>query len=417
MPTISPERELKLTPNEKNVPTVVDLNGLEVFAPGMPNGKPYPPERIARMISETKKFMAATGNKPYGKLTHKKPNEVSDKDKSLVIDSMAIGQVSDLYFNENNKLSVDMTNMPTNMARMVKAGLYKRSVEIYPEYTIDGQTFGPILKAVAFDGQFIPAVSNLDDAAVAMFSKFSTDPQNDFPFDTINFDNEEMDMDDAAMIAALTIISKMEPDKIQSAVMDLLSQLTAMRETSDDTPDINDPMETNMENNATTPPANPPASTPPAQDEKDKKIAELTAANAALQKQCDEMKAKMDSMTAATEKMANEKKAEDDKKKAESYSNFKKTLVEEKRYLPAELEKFEADKALSVENFESVKPLFNREKDFVVTHKELFENVQNVQTYGNNAVGGTDHEQIKKIAETKKIPYEKAYDEFYNKKR
>lgn len=413
MPKITNEKELKLTPDEKNAPKVVDLVGLEVFEVGTPNGKPYPMERVKRLISETQNFTSATGNSPYGKLTHKKPNEVATKDIPLVVDSMAVGKVTKIYL-QGKKLLADFTNMPANLARMVMAGMYKRSVEIYPEYEIDGQTYGPILKAVAFDGQFIPAVSNLDDAAAVMFS---TSAEKDFPFDTITFDNgdEEPDIDDAAMIAALTIISKMEPDKIQSAIMDLLSQLTAMRDTSGGMPDDNNPMETNMEKNATTPTANPP--TPPAQDEKDKQIAELMAANAALKKTCDEMQAKLDSMTKTTEEMANEKKAFEAKKREEAYNNFKKSLIEEKRYVPAEIEKYEKEKSLSVENFESVKGLLNRPKDYVVKHKELFENVEKTETYGNNTKGGSDHEQIKKLSETKKIPYDRAFDEFYSQKR
>jgi hypothetical protein len=78
--------------------------------------------------------------------------------------SPALGYIERLY-RKGNKLLADIGSIPRKFYELIKAGSYRRvSAEVYWNYKDEktGRLFPKVLKAVAFLGAEIPAVTNLD---------------------------------------------------------------------------------------------------------------------------------------------------------------------------------------------------------------------------------------------------------------
>lgn len=140
-----------------------DINGVEIFAEGTWNKDPYSSDDLDAMVAN---FQASKDKvKPFIKLGH------GDNQVLLERDGLpAAGWITNLY-RQGHKLLVDIKGMPKVIADLVRSGGYRRvSSEILINPTIEGKSYSKVLKAVAFLGGEMPAVTNLKDIMALGYS-------------------------------------------------------------------------------------------------------------------------------------------------------------------------------------------------------------------------------------------------------
>lgn len=151
----------EITPQEKAKPLeTVDLNGVEIFSEGKWNGDDYSGDDLQAMIDA----FPQVGFQPVVKAGHADGQE-DEKKARQVFDAPALGYVSKIY-RDGKKLLADLIQVPKRFADLIKTGAYKRiSSEIYWGYNdeANGKKFPRALKAVAFLGDRIPALTNLKE--------------------------------------------------------------------------------------------------------------------------------------------------------------------------------------------------------------------------------------------------------------
>lgn len=145
----------------KNVRTYDDLptatiKGLEIFSAGKWNGDEYSDSDLDSMVSAFNQV----GFEPTVKAGHADGQE-SEREARKVFGAPALGYVDRIY-RQGSKLLADFKDIPRKFADLIKAGAYKRvSSEVYWNYKRGERTFPRVLKAVAFLGADIPAITNL----------------------------------------------------------------------------------------------------------------------------------------------------------------------------------------------------------------------------------------------------------------
>lgn len=141
----------------ESLPTA-SISGLEIFSAGKWNGDEYTVGDLDQMVSAFSKV----GFEPPIKAGHQDGQE-NEKAAEKVFGAPALGYASRIY-RAGSKLLADFSSVPKRFADLVKVGAYKRvSSEIYWNYKDEstGTTYPRVLKAVAFLGADIPALTNL----------------------------------------------------------------------------------------------------------------------------------------------------------------------------------------------------------------------------------------------------------------
>jgi hypothetical protein len=138
-----------------SLPTL-SIKGLEIFASGTYNGDTYSDADLDAMVSA----FGQVGFEPTIKAGHADGQE-SEKEARKVFGAPALGYVDRIY-RQGTKLLADLKDIPRKFADLIKAGAYKRiSSEVYWGYKNGGNTYPRVLKAVAFLGADIPAITSL----------------------------------------------------------------------------------------------------------------------------------------------------------------------------------------------------------------------------------------------------------------
>ena len=133
-----------------------DIEGVDIFAPGVWNGDKYTVKDLDVLVENFKKTKDHL--KPYLKLGHGKKQKLLSEDELP-----AAGFISNLR-RIGHKLVADFVNMPEKIYQLVRRKAYNRiSSEIFNNVNINGKSIGKALKAVALLGGETPAVSTLDD--------------------------------------------------------------------------------------------------------------------------------------------------------------------------------------------------------------------------------------------------------------
>lgn len=135
----------------------VSFPGLEIFQSGKWNGDVYTEADLDAMIQA----FGRVGFQPVVKAGHADGQE-DEKRARQVFGAPALGYVERIY-RQGTKLLADIKDMPKRFAELIRKGAYKRvSSEIYWNYVDGGDKKWPrVLKAVAFLGADIPALTNL----------------------------------------------------------------------------------------------------------------------------------------------------------------------------------------------------------------------------------------------------------------
>lgn len=132
----------------------VNFPSVEIFAVGKWNGHEFSSKDLDAIIQSYK----ATEGKfdiPI-KLGH------NDKQK-LLDDQPAAGWLTNLR-RVGTKLIGDFKNVPATVADLIISGAFrKRSVELNPDFEIDGKTYPLVLTGIALLGSTLPAVDSLAD--------------------------------------------------------------------------------------------------------------------------------------------------------------------------------------------------------------------------------------------------------------
>ena len=148
---------LKTYDSDKALETVEKSN-VEIFAAGTFNGDTYAVDDLYAMVDAFDKV----GFQPPIKAGHEEGQE-DKKTAKRIFGEPALGYVTALRV-IGDKLYADLKQIPKRFADLINAGAYKRiSSEVYWQYTDDssGKTFPRVLKAIAFLGANIPALTNL----------------------------------------------------------------------------------------------------------------------------------------------------------------------------------------------------------------------------------------------------------------
>lgn len=132
------------------------IRGVEVFRVGKWNGTEFTMGDLLGMVKafrETRKAVM-----PFLKLGHNDEQDILRKD-----DLPAAGWVDDLYM-EGDRLVADFSGIPGKVFDLLERGAYRtRSIEIWRNVNIAGQTYPWLLTAVALLGAELPAVEGLND--------------------------------------------------------------------------------------------------------------------------------------------------------------------------------------------------------------------------------------------------------------
>jgi hypothetical protein len=153
--------------NQDTLPTVT-LDNVEVFSVGTWNGDPYSEHDLDQMVSAFHELRSSW--EPAAKAGHEDGQE-KDGMMSRLFGVPALGYVDQLA-RKGGKLIARFKDMPRRFAGLVKAGTYKKiSSEVYWNYKnpATGKVYPRVLKAVAFLGADVPAVTNLKEIE-ALFS-------------------------------------------------------------------------------------------------------------------------------------------------------------------------------------------------------------------------------------------------------
>lgn len=144
-------------PDDKNLETK-SITGLEVFSVGVWNGDSYSEKDLDAMVEAFDKV----GFQPPIKAGHAEGQE-DEKKARMTFGAPALGYVSRLY-RSGKRLLADIIQIPKRFADLIQAGAYKRiSSEIYWNFSDEatGNKYPRVLKAIAFLGAEIPALTNL----------------------------------------------------------------------------------------------------------------------------------------------------------------------------------------------------------------------------------------------------------------
>jgi hypothetical protein len=237
-------------------------------------------------------------------------NKISHEDGNPILDNMALGWVDKLYV-KGQKLMAECYQVPKKFAQMIQSGAFKkRSIELYNALTHKGIYYGKVLKAIAHFGTNIPEVSNLNDA--------------------------------------VTVIYSADNYKTEFYSLDSLSEGKNEKEQKMETP----------ENNA-----------PSTDDVKDKKIKEQEEIILALREELKKKNSEYEMAVNEKTDMAKKVEAYQAEIKSKAFSSFKTRMIDEKRFTPAEIEKFEKSEKnpLSADNYTQFETLMDesRPKNFL----------------------------------------------------
>jgi len=150
------------------LPTV-SLPDVEVFSTGTWNGDAYTASDLDAMVAAFQELKSSW--EPAAKAGHE-DGQQKDGEMRRLFGVPALGYVERLY-RKGSKLVASFKDMPRRFANLVKAGTYKKiSAEVYWNYRNpdNGKVYPRVLKAVAFLGADVPAVTNLSEIE-ALFSK------------------------------------------------------------------------------------------------------------------------------------------------------------------------------------------------------------------------------------------------------
>lgn len=140
----------------------VSLKGVEIFDVGTWNGDPYTDAQLDEMVANTMTLKRKGLLEPPVKLGH------GDKQGRLEDEGMPAGGWIERVYRVGTKVVADLSDVPAKLADLVRSKAYRKvSAEIWPKFgkAADGQTYGYVLKAIAFLGGEIPAVPTLKDIA------------------------------------------------------------------------------------------------------------------------------------------------------------------------------------------------------------------------------------------------------------
>lgn len=133
---------------------VKNLQGIEIFSTGEWNGLTFSDHDLDGIIEAA----PHVGFKPACKLGHN-PSQPLLKREGWP----AAGYVTRLY-RAGRKILADLSDIPDKVADLIEKKAYNRvSAELFQNYKQDGKVFPFVLKAIAFLGEDIPAVTNLDE--------------------------------------------------------------------------------------------------------------------------------------------------------------------------------------------------------------------------------------------------------------
>jgi hypothetical protein len=142
-----------------DLPTV-SLSNVEIFSTGKWNGDVYNAADLDKMVAA---FNELKNNwEPVAKAGHE-DGQQNDGATRRLFGAPALGYVESLSRN-GEKLMANFKDVPRRFAQLIKAGTYKKiSSEIYWNYKnpANGKVYPRVLRAVAFLGAEIPAVTNL----------------------------------------------------------------------------------------------------------------------------------------------------------------------------------------------------------------------------------------------------------------
>jgi len=183
-----------VAPNTQDyeLPKTFDIEGVEIFAAGKPNGHTYTEKDLEEMVKgfyETKSIL-----KPYLKLGH------DDNQKLAQRSGMpALGWIENLR-KKGKKLVADFVKVPKKIYDLIKAGAYRRiSSEIFWNIPVAGKTYRRLLKAVALLGADTPAVGNLNDIinlySIPVMEPYETDSEfqeYEFAIDGISIKEQQL---------------------------------------------------------------------------------------------------------------------------------------------------------------------------------------------------------------------------------
>ena len=132
------------------------IKGLEIFATGRHNGDVYSEGDLDDMVNA----FGEVGFEPVVKAGHQNAQENS-RVAGAVFGEPALGYVSRIW-RKGQKLLADISGIPARFADLISAGSYKRvSSEIYWNYETQDAIYPRVLKAIAFLGADIPALTSL----------------------------------------------------------------------------------------------------------------------------------------------------------------------------------------------------------------------------------------------------------------
>lgn len=137
----------------------VSKENVEIFAAGTWNGDKY---TVADLQSMVEAF-SRCGFQPPIKAGHESGQEADEKTRMRVFGEPALGYVRALRV-AGDRLYADLCNIPKRFAKLLDAKAFNRiSSEIYWNYKDEssGATYPRVLKAIAFLGAKIPALTSL----------------------------------------------------------------------------------------------------------------------------------------------------------------------------------------------------------------------------------------------------------------
>ena len=148
--------------------TIPSIPHVDIFQAGKWNADVYTEADLDSMVSAFGKV----GFQPPVKAGHEEGQDKNHELRQRLFGAPALGYVGRIY-REGKKLFADLVNVPKRFGELIKAGTYKRiSSEIFWSYRDESSniTYPRVLKAIAFLGADIPALTSLD-AIECMFSK------------------------------------------------------------------------------------------------------------------------------------------------------------------------------------------------------------------------------------------------------
>ena len=145
-----------------------EIKALEIFQSGTHNGDFYSEADLDAMVDAFDKV----GFEPTVKAGHQEGQENSLV-AGAVFGEPALGYVERIW-RQGSKLLADIKSVPQRFANLILAGSYKRvSSEIYWDFESEDEVFPRVLKAIAFLGADIPALTSLR-AVEALFKRTAT---------------------------------------------------------------------------------------------------------------------------------------------------------------------------------------------------------------------------------------------------